>query len=306
MCASPAAAHSHENASPAYAAEDVQEASQREAQKVYRLLNDLAKTIAEQQRAYEALVPKRQALKAEVIDLALRIEKELAPHARVSNEALVRLLDQRSAYSRLELLDSQLGALREQHVVATIEAKAPVPKQPPVSTAPGGSVIEGFCLATQDVLEAWHFRNVGRVTLDSKVEDIVVGGRARKSHGKGIRAILYAAFLLGLMRHCLRNERPHPGIAVIDSPLVAYRDADTPEGEALPAEFKHTFYKGLAEGVAEGQVIILENEDPPLELHPAITYIHFTKSSMGRYGFFPASSACSRPRPSSTYLWNSA
>lgn len=287
VCGSPAEAHQHDNISPFYAIEDIQEASHREAQKIHRLLLDLVSTIEEQRQEYGALILKHQVLKGHVAEVAAHIEKELAPLARVSNEKLLQIMELRMGYTRFEMLNSQLTSLREQHAAATSQAKAPAPKQPPVSTAPGSADLEGFCLATEEILKSWRYQNAGRVTFDLTAEDIVVGGRARKSHGKGIRAILYAAFVLGLMRYCLQKDRPHPGFAVIDSPLVAYREADFPEGEELPPDFTYTFYQALSEGVAEGQVIILENEDPPENLDEAIHYIHFTKSDDGRYGFFP-------------------
>lgn len=58
-----------------------------------------------------------------------------------------------------------------------------------------------------------------RVEFNGKAINIVVDGKPRQSHGKGVRAILYAAIAIGLLRYCANNNRPHPGVVVIDSPL---------------------------------------------------------------------------------------
>ncbi|MDQ3263103.1 MAG: hypothetical protein M3Y59_05500, partial [Myxococcota bacterium] len=41
-------------------------------------------------------------------------------------------------------------------------------------------------------------------------QDVVISGRARGSHGKGVRAITRAAFNLALLRLCIEDERPFP------------------------------------------------------------------------------------------------
>jgi hypothetical protein len=51
------------------------------------------------------------------------------------------------------------------------------------------------------------------------------------------------------------------------------------------AGVKEAFYRTLAEGVAMGQVIVFENEDPPSDLSEI--HHHFSKSPSGRYGFVP-------------------
>ena len=35
------------------------------------------------------------------------------------------------------------------------------------------------------------------------------------------------------------------------------------------------------------EVIVLENEDPPEEIQASLHYQHFSRSEIGRYGFFP-------------------
>lgn len=58
---------------------------------------------------------------------------------------------------------------------------------------------------------------------------------------------------------------------------------------------KEAFYRTLAAGAGQGQVIIFENDDPPADLKDRICWQYFTKSRTGRYDF-------SRPRSSRPHV----
>jgi hypothetical protein len=51
--------------------------------------------------------------------------------------------------------------------------------------------------------------------------DVTIGARQRGDQGKGLRAITCSAFLLALLNRCLSKARPHLGLLVLDSPLLA-------------------------------------------------------------------------------------
>ena len=87
----------------------------------------------------------------------------------------------------------------------------------------------------------------------------------------------------------------HPGLVILDSPLVTFRDSDETDEVLTDSQTKvvvrDAFYRNLANCPKDCQIIILENEDPPDDLVESISYHHFTgSSSLGRRGFFP-------PRP---------
>ncbi len=128
-----------------------------------------------------------------------------------------------------------------------------------------------------------------RVTFSDEKLDLVISGKERGSEGKGFRAIAYAAYIIGLLDYCVDADvkLPHPGLVVLDSPLVTYKRRDTTPGEAIPDDVITAFYVGLANTPATKQVIILENNDPPEQLQAQMQYIHFSRSDVGRYGFFP-------------------
>lgn len=147
---------------------------------------------------------------------------------------------------------------------------------------------EAFSQEVETLLRAWHFPGLDRVTFSESDQDIVISGRTRASHGKGVRAIAHAAFNLALLKSCLKGEMPHPGFVLIDSPLVVYREPDTDEG-GFSHDVKDAFYRSIAEEFRASQVIIFENEDPPSDLGADANIIRFTGASHGRQGFIPKS-----------------
>jgi len=135
------------------------------------------------------------------------------------------------------------------------------------------------------------------VQFDTKVNDITVAGKARSANGKGVRAVLHAAFNVAMAIHCIDKGLPHPGFIVLDTPLLTYREplksrhGDLSEDErALKASsLAEKFYRHLASLEGKLQVIVLENSDPPAEVEDLASIDVFTGvQGDGRYGLLAA------------------
>lgn len=141
-------------------------------------------------------------------------------------------------------------------------------------------------------LADWGFPEAASVRYDRREQDIIAGDQLRSAHGKGVRAILHAAFTLGLAQYCIDRDIPHPGFVVLDSPLVTYRppepgDVRSPDEENLPQDVVGAFYRDIQQRF-DGQAIVMENTDPPDPLNEETVDIVFTKAwGSGRYGYFP-------------------
>ena len=145
---------------------------------------------------------------------------------------------------------------------------------------------EAFSSRVERLLRSWHFPDVDRVTWSEIDSDIVVSGRARASYGKGKRAIMRAAFNLGLSSVLAEEHRPSPGIVLVDSPLVVYREPD-PGEEAFPLAVKEHFYELVAADFRDAQVVVFENDEPPASLRGVAAVTVFTGTPTGRTGFIP-------------------
>lgn len=272
--------HRHDHVS----ADEIADACRAEADKVRVLIRDLDATIA----SNGAELADLEGQESRDSDALSEVERELSSvlHPTVGRAARA-LRDSEAGRSRelraVDLLrrsndlDSQLVAAR-----ATV-----VPTRAEGSTdGANAGEAEAFTACVERLLKAWHFPGVDRVTWSETDQDIVVSGRSRASYGKGKRAIMRAAFNLGLLRVLLDEERPSPGLVLVDSPLVVYREPDVGE-EAFPQAVKQHFYEAVARDFNDGQVVIFENDEPPSTLGEQATVTVFTGTSVGRTGFIP-------------------
>ncbi|MCG3142376.1 MAG: hypothetical protein HDKAJFGB_03822 [Anaerolineae bacterium] len=150
------------------------------------------------------------------------------------------------------------------------------------------NVLDEFAQTIEDILQEWHFPNANRVFFDEGKRDFQIAGKDRGSTGKGLRAITHAAVKIGLMEFCRERNLPHPGIVVLDSPLLAYWKPEGDEDDLRGSDLKEMFYRYLLGLHKDSQVIIVENEHPPDVVSRDGNVIVFTKNPhQGRYGFFP-------------------
>lgn len=144
-------------------------------------------------------------------------------------------------------------------------------------------------LATR--LEAWGYPDAASVRYDRAEQDILADDQYRSAHGKGVRAVLHAAFTVALAQYCFDRDIAHPGFIVLDSPLVTYRppgrNSQAQLDQSLPAGIVADFYRDI-QASFDGQVIVMENLDPTEPLGPDAVDVVFTKEiGSGRYGFLP-------------------
>lgn len=162
---------------------------------------------------------------------------------------------------------------------------------------PDSSSVFGFGETIKAVLTAWGFPDADKVQFDTKVYDITVAGKARDANGKGVRAVLHAAFNVAMAIHCIDKGLPHPGFIVLDTPLLTYREplrsrhGELSEDEkALKASgLAEKFYRHLASLEGKLQIIVLENADPPPMIESLAFIEVFTGvPGNGRYGLLAA------------------
>jgi len=101
-------------------------------------------------------------------------------------------------------------------------------------------------------------------------------GREARRH----RLSAELARVFHLARGCALSDtaryRPHSGLR-----------RDFTPGEEISEDVTAAFYEALAKLPTGRQVVVLENNDPPATLHSQINYTHFSRSAIGRYGFYP-------------------
>jgi hypothetical protein len=288
ICGAPAEYHDREHQETDATQNDVSIACASEANKIRALESDLRTTLADNAADIERLNSEIAARRAELETTTNEIQRHV--ESRVQR-ALAQLRNYQAD------LDKRRRAIELQDLVGELErmlweAENPKSAEPPdgVRTSLRADEAENFCKEVEALLRAWHFPGLDRVTFSERDQDVVISGRPRASHGKGVRAITHAAFNLAILNYCHARAMPHQGLVIIDSPLVVYREPDTGEG-SFPLAVKDAFYRSLATGFASSQVVIIENDEPPKDIEAHSVVIKFTGTSTGRFGFIPTSAS---------------
>ena len=144
-----------------------------------------------------------------------------------------------------------------------------------------------FAVELETILKAWDFPEVGRVAWEETRTDVLIGNRRRGDQGKGLRAITCSAFLLALMKRCVEKSRPHLGIVILDSPLLAYWKPEGTADDLRGTKVDECFYRWMQSLPKHAQVIVIENRPLPDWVDAVAHVIHFTKNkNEGRFGLF--------------------
>lgn len=263
----------------------VVDASASEATRIRSLVSDLDATRREVGEESRRLSEEKATLEGTVSDLASTLAANLRPQARELTETIRATRDTRDRvrqaldlYAQLEQVETIAEGLDDGSPSASTQASADI----------SAGDAEAFAQEVEQRLRAWNFPGLDRVTFSEADWDIVISGRRRTSHGKGVRAVTHAAFTTALLAYCDGRQLAHPGFVVMDSPLVVYREPDAND-PTMPADVKRAFFRDLATTFAGRQAIVLENEEPPEDLAEIdqINMIRFTGTTSGRAGFIP-------------------
>jgi hypothetical protein len=271
-----------------------QRAVRAEIDKIIMERSDLMKATASLRAEQEGLARRAERMAGDLQSVDGEIEKArpLEATSRSSYEVLARLREQVRhgiALTRrvedLKKRKADLGAFK--------------PASPPktsITVGVGGVIGHELATAVQSVLHAWQFPGKPTVAFDDATHDILIDGKSRRSNGKGVRALMNAAFKIGLLVYCRQKQLPHPGFLVLDSPLLSYREPLKSRHGALSEDektikasgVKEHFFTYLKEKTKFAQFIIIENDPPPADTESYAQVYTFVgnEGDEGREGFF--------------------
>jgi hypothetical protein len=185
----------------------------------------------------------------------------------------------RSSFEKYNVRRGELGKLIDLHLRreklaswrAEIDASSTKSERDPLPVGPKSTVLFEFGETVKAVLTEWGFPDADKIHFDAKANDISVAGKARDANGKGVRAVLHAAFKVAIAVYCIDRGLPHPGFLVLDTPLLTYREplkskhGDLSDDEKVlkATSLAGEFYKHLASLKEKLQIIVIENSDPP-------------------------------------------
>ena len=176
------------------------------------------------------------------------------------------LIERRSTVQQAIALNKRIRGLRrglDEPTPAPPEKQVVEPGSSSVNHYISKSVLRDFSNTVGKILGEWHFPGATDVYVDEKERDVVIGGRPRGSRGAGLCAITYSAFTLALFEYCCTRKMPHPGLVILDSPLIAYKEPKADDEGIIGTDLKLRFYDHLLTFAGNEQIFIVDNTDPP-------------------------------------------
>ncbi len=264
----------HEHSAEA-SAESVHQSARAEAGKILGHRADLAETIEAVTSRMQEQAMQVAAAKANISRIEDRLTQVIIPSFTEVAARLDSLVSHRIELERANSERDQIRNLSE--LKRQIETALDTKEEKETWEQLPAKALRDLCSEIETILGEWSWKGPGRVDFDQKEYDIVVDGQSRQSHGKGVRAVLYAAFAIGLLRYCRSKGKPHPGMVIIDSPLTSYKkgkSSSTGDGPVDPG-IEASFWESMA-GLDDGiQVIIVENKEPPQDIAEKVHYQWF-------------------------------
>lgn len=269
VCGAPPEAQKHN-----HAAEEIsmtQIAAAAEARKIEREQRELNQTIISLEAEASGLQRTVSQVTNEIDGLDSRIQ-EARPQEASLRDRYGKYASKRADVVKIFDLSQRRAMLIARRAEIGAEPTKRDGGAPPVG--PDSTTVFKFGETVKSVLTAWRFPNADKVQFDGKANDISVAGKRRAANGKGVRAILHAAFNVSVIVYCIENSLPHPGFLVLDTPLLTYREpltsrhGELSEDEAIlkASSLAEHFYRHLASLENEVQFIVIENSDPPIAI----------------------------------------
>lgn len=265
----------------------VVEAARKEIAKIEVLRGELATTVRDLEREGASFDRRLPGVEQELASISETVDELIAPKLSTLRKSYAEFADKRAEVREALSLYSTVQDMERRK--ADLETTGEAEKAGALASGDlPTKVAYDFAKTVEGILKAWHFPNAIDVSFDPKARDIVVAGKSRIAYGKGLRAVTHAAFTLGLLAYCRGHQTAHPGIVVLDSPLLAYREPDGTEEDLTGTDLQDQFYAYLEALPVDTQVIVVENTDPPDEVVKREQSVMFGKNPHhGRYGLFP-------------------
>lgn len=248
---------------------------------------DLQKKIDDLDIAISDVSARLDAITAEV----LRLEERNAQLLEISNKeqsllaqmskniAIIRHFD--SIRKSIEIYRQELVSVEGDIVAYSEKVKRIAPR----AGVRNSTQYDAYCSSIESVLKSWGFPGEINLSFDNDTLDLYINEKSRSDWGKGYRAFIMSAMVVGLMRYCCENDRPHPGFVIIDSPLVSLKERKKVSDEWINDYMEKSMIEDIHSQDSSRQVIIFENKDLKYDLD--YNYVEFSHEGDGRRGFIP-------------------
>lgn len=219
------------------------------------------------------------------------IQSNLEPQKLTIQKELDTLVHEINLSNKISYSKEQLQYYNNRKIQINQELKTKISTTKEYQNQIKVSSLNDLSEVIKKILNSWQYPNIKSIQFADDINnfDFLINNQSHNSHGKGYRAIIFSAFIIGLMDYCIQKNLPHPRFVILDSPLTSFRPKDSSsENEEITQDMQTAFFDSLSKISLDRQVIIFDNKEPNEEIKSKMNYIHFTgDSNVGRQGFFP-------------------
>lgn len=267
--------------------ENLNKAISVELEKIMSKMVDLEDTTNELESDKKLLLNHIKSLQNRLNDIELELKTRLEPVINVANDEIEKLLFNFNQIAQYDSFKHQLSEYvdKKNSLLSQLKnVKEPLFDEKSLEN----TVLKQFCKSIENLLIEWKY-DKSIVNFDISNYDITLSTVARKTDGKGKRAITYSAFIIGLMQYCMENDLPHPGFVILDSPLTTYKKGEVvKDSELLPKDIEKSFFNNLSQINKDQQIIVFDNKDVEAEIKSKINYKYYSgEEGNPPDGFFP-------------------
>jgi len=261
------------------------EASQAEVKKILTNSEDLSLTITDVKTEIANLTIELEQLQTQRNTIQDTINSDLKPQKSSIVQKIEKYTSFIQATNDLQLINSILESYDNDLI--NLDQTVDTPTQfKPKNLFPSDFVTK-ISETYLSLLRKCNFNPIESAEFDMSSFDIKVNGVAKKTHGKGYRALLNSLLVLSLREYINENAIKNPHFYLIDSPL---HGLIMPNGIEQTQNVRKGFFDYLVANHGEDQIIIIENIDrgelpSNIDSIPNVKLIEFTQQEdKGRYG----------------------
>ncbi|MDP4208269.1 MAG: hypothetical protein Q8928_05590 [Bacteroidota bacterium] len=252
--------------------------------KIDGLKKELIETVELMNTEVTQLTTEVSLIEIKVQRLSLDIKTGVGKQLEQILKSIIVFNDKKSQLIGIMALYNQYNNYKKQK--EALESSIPKSNENPKFGTLSTASLSDLSEKIKSVLEECNYPKISEVSYSEERNDFVISGEDRSLSGKGFRAITYSAYIVGL-QELIASKDYSIGVPILDSPLVTYRKPKAGD-EAIPVDLAMDFYRYLSRKNEISQFIIIENEEPPMDILDNIKHITFSGiEGEDRYGFIP-------------------
>ena len=192
-------------------------------------------------RSLQRRLPK---LEADEFQLHTKIQEELAPNLRAARTSYSELAEKRGEVREALGLYQTLKDLEDRRTALELEEAEVFGGNMPDAGLPAAS-LDKFSTIVQRSFRLGTSRMPNGSISIRKPVTWSSAGRIEPRSVRVYRAITQSAFTIGLLQYCKQQATPHPGFALLDSPLLSYKEPEGDDDDLRHTDLKVRFYEYL-------------------------------------------------------------